>query len=58
MSKYFKVDVTKPPICPPNKTKVKKFFGGVWLETKESKDISKDYEQYLKEYREYVRRGI
>jgi len=49
-----KVDITKPPICPPNRTWNRwPLFG--WRETKQSKQEQEEYDQYLSDYRRVLR---
>ena len=51
MSKYYEVDITKPPIGPPCRRMKEIFFFGGLYETKESKARTKDWHVYMEEYR-------
>ena len=45
----FVVDITKPPVAPPNRSFIMLPFIGR-LETEESKKVSQEYEKYLQNY--------
>lgn len=47
--KNYEVDITKPPIPPPCRTMKETFFAGL-IETEESKQKSKDWQEYISLY--------
>lgn len=53
----FKLDITQPPICPPNE---EFSSGGIFMrgcQTKESKQEQAEYDQYLIDYRMALAQG-